>query len=225
MSRAIDAPSAGLAAASCPRTPVIGGNVCLYNEGRRPDLPDARRRHGRRAARRTRVGRNAFAQRATQSRWWAPAAPALAASELAKLRGELEQGLPEPDIAAVAAACAAIREAVRAGSLSSVHDISDGGLACALAECAIGAGLGCRVDVAPLRERGCSPEEALFGEGSGGFLISGDRAGLEALGATLIGKVGGATIGIAAGDRSLTVGLDGAESAWRSLAERFGAAA
>ena len=92
-------------------------------------------------------------------------------------------GLPQPDIAAVAAACATVRDAVRAGKLASAHDISDGGLACALAESAIGAGLGCRVDVQPLRERGCSPEEALFGEGSGGFLLSGERAALEALGA------------------------------------------
>ena len=206
--------------------PVVGGNVSLYNEGPEGpiyptpvvgmvgELPDP-----------TRVAGSAFAREGDAIALVGPFAPTLAGSELAKLRGELEQGLPQPDIAAVAAACAAVREAVRAGSLSSVHDISDGGLACALAECAIGAGLGCRVDVAPLRERGCSPEEALFGEGSGGFLISGDRAGLEALGATLIGKVGGATIEIAAGDRSLTVGLDGAESAWRSLAERFGAAA
>ena len=126
-------------------------------------------------------------------------------------------GLPQPDVAAVAAACATVRDAVRAGKLSSAHDISDGGLACALAESAIAGGIGCRVDLQPLRERGCSPEEALFGEGTGGFLLSGDRAALEELGATLIGEVGGSTIEIAAGDRSLTVGLGTAESAWRSL--------
>ncbi len=33
----------------------------------------------------------------------------------------------------------------------------------------------------------------------------------------MIGEVGGTTIEIAAGDRSIIVGLDGAESAWRSL--------
>ena len=69
----------------------------------------------------------------------------------------------------------------------------------------------------PLRERGCSPEEALFGEGSGGFLVSGERAALESLGAVYLGEVGGTTIEIAAGDRSLVVGLGTAESAWRSL--------
>jgi phosphoribosylformylglycinamidine synthase subunit PurL len=146
-----------------------------------------------------------------------PFEPSLAGSELAKQRGELGAGLPQPDVAAVAAACEAVRAAVRAGKLASAHDVSDGGLACALAECAIGAGIGCQVDLQHLRERGCSPEEALFGEGSGGFLVSGERAILESLGATLLGTVGGTEIEIAAGDRGLTIGLDAAEGAWRSL--------
>jgi phosphoribosylformylglycinamidine synthase len=72
-----------------------------------------------------------------------PFEPSLAGSELAKLRGELDTGLPRPDVAAVSAACTTVRDAVRAGKLSSAHDISDGGLACALAESAIAGGLGC----------------------------------------------------------------------------------
>ena len=143
-------------------------------------------------------------------------------SELAKLRGELEPGLPAPDLDAVVAACAVVRFAVREGRLASAHDISDGGLAVALAESAIAGGIGCRVDIQqPLRERGCQPEEALFGEGPGGFLVSGERAALEEIGATLLGEVAGATIEIAAGDRSLSVGLDEAERAWHSLGERL----
>ncbi len=146
-----------------------------------------------------------------------PFEPSLAGSELTKRRGELEMGLPQPDVAAVAAACATVRDAVRAGKLASVHDVSDGGLACAAAESAIAGGVGCRLNLEPLRERGCSPEEALFGEGAGGFLVSGDRAALEELGAALLGEVGGETVEIAAGDRSLAVSLADAVSAWRSL--------
>ncbi len=206
--------------------PVVGGNVSLYNEG--PDgpiyptpvigmvgeLPDPGR-----------VAASAFATAGDAIGLIGPFEPTLAGSQLAKQRGELEPGLPQPDLASVATACATVRKAVRAGRLSSAHDVSDGGLACALAECAIGAGLGCRVELATLRERGCSPEEALFGEGAGGFLVSGEGAALEDLGATLIGEVGGSTIEIAAGERSLTVDLAGAASAWRSLpaqAERDG---
>jgi phosphoribosylformylglycinamidine synthase subunit PurL len=198
--------------------PVVGGNVSLYNEGPEGpiyptpvvgmvgELPDA-------AA----AAPSAFARAGDAIALLGPFAPTLAGSELTKLRGGLEMGLPQPEIAAVAAACEAVREAVRAGGLSSAHDISDGGLACALAECAIGAGLGCRVDLQHLRERGCSPEEALFGEGSGGFLLSGDRAVLEQIGAVPLGEVGGEAIEIAAGDRSLGVGLEAAAEAWRSL--------
>jgi phosphoribosylformylglycinamidine synthase len=198
--------------------PVVGGNVSLYNEGPEGpiyptpvvamvgELPDPARACG-----------NAFAQEGEAIALLGPFEPTLAGAELTKLRGELAMGLPQPEIDVVAAACATVREAVRAGKLSSAHDISDGGLACALAESAIAGGVGCSIDLQPLRERGCSPEEALFGEGAGGFLLSGDRAVLEELGATLLGAVGGTTIEIAAGDRSLTVGLDGAESAWRSL--------
>ncbi len=203
--------------------PVVGGNVSLYNEGPQGpiyptpvigmvgELPDPGA-----------VAGSSFAAEGDAIGLVGPFTPILAGSELAKQRGALETGLPEPDIAAVAAACADIRDAVRAGRLASAHDISDGGLACALAECAIGGGIGCEVDVQPLRDRGCSPEEALFGEGSGGFLVSGERADLDALGAVHLGRVGGAAIEIAAGDRSIAVGLEAAERAWRSLAGRLG---
>jgi phosphoribosylformylglycinamidine synthase II len=203
--------------------PVVGGNVSLYNEGPEGpiyptpvvgmvgELPDP-----------ALAAPSAFAAEGDAIALLGPFEPSLEGSELAKQRGELDAGLPQPDVAAVAAACAAIRKAVRAGKIVSVHDVSDGGLACALAECAIGSGRGCQVDLQHLRERGCSPEEALFGEGAGGFLISGEREKLEALAgdgvAVLhLGKVGGGAIEIAAGDRSLAVALGDAASAWRSL--------
>jgi len=154
-----------------------------------------------------------------------PFTPTMHGSEIAKQRGELELGLPIPRLEAVAAACATLRDAVRAGRVASAHDVSDGGLATAIAECSIGAGIGCRADLQELREQGCSPEEALFGEGPGGFVLSGDRAELEALGARVIGEVGGTTIELAAGDRSLIVGVTDATEAWRSLDARAESAA
>jgi phosphoribosylformylglycinamidine synthase II len=215
----LDQAVSGLAAA-CEQlgVPIVGGNVSLYNEGPEGpiyptpvvgmvgELPDPARTCG-----------SAFLREGDAIGLLGPFEPNLAGSELAKLRGELGVGLPQPDVATVAAACATVRDAVRAGQVSSAHDISDGGLACALAESAIARGFGCRVDLQPLRERGCSPEEALFGEGPGGFLLSGEREALHALGATLIGEVGDSTIEIAAGDRSFTVGVGAAEGAWLSL--------
>jgi phosphoribosylformylglycinamidine synthase len=202
--------------------PVVGGNVSLYNEG--PDgpiyptpvvsmvgeLPDPSLAAG-----------SAFGRDGDAIGLLGPFEPNLAGSELAKQRGELGHGLPQPDIATVAAACAAVRDAVRAGRLASAHDVSDGGLAVALAESAIAAGRGCQVDLQHLRERGCTPEEALFGEGTGGFLLSGPRAELDALGAVHLGEVGGTTVEIAAGDRSLVAGLETLAGAWHSLASRL----
>lgn len=219
----LDRAVSGLAdACTALGVPVVGGNVSLYNEG--PDgpiyptpvvamvgeLPDP-----------VRVAGSAFVAAGDAIALLGPFSPTLAGSELAKQRGELDTGLPTPEVEKVANACAVVRDAVRAGKLASAHDVSDGGLACALAESAIGGGVGCRADLQPLRERGCSPEEALFGEGAGGFLLSGERSTLEDLGAVVIGEVGGTTIEIAAGDRSLVLGLGGAESAWRSLGERL----
>ena len=224
----LDRSTRGLAdACEALGVPVVGGNVSLYNEGPEGpiyptpvvgmvgELPEP----GAAAP-------SAFAAEGDAICLLGPFEPTLEGSELAKRRGELGPGLPQPDVAAVAAACAAVREAARAGALASAHDVSDGGLACALAECAIGSGLGCRVDLQHLRERGCSPEEALFGEGAGGFVLSGERVALEALAGDgvavlYLGQVGGATIEIAAGDRSLSLPLAEAEQAWRSLPSRL----
>jgi phosphoribosylformylglycinamidine synthase len=203
--------------------PVVGGNVSLYNEGPEGpiyptpvvgmvgELPNAARAVG-----------SGFAREGEAVALVGPFAPSLAGSELAKQRGELALGLPQPDVGATAAACEAVRDAARAGALSSAHDISDGGLACAVSECAIAGGIGCRVDLAPLLADGASPEEALFGEGAGGFVVSGEAAALEAIpGARPIGEVGGGEIEISAEETSLSVPVAAAAAAWSSLGERL----
>jgi phosphoribosylformylglycinamidine synthase len=217
----LDSAVTGLAdACETLRVPVVGGNVSLYNEGSEGpiyptpvigmvgELPDASAATG-----------SGFLRAGDAIAIVGPFSPSLQGSELAKLRGELDVGLPEPDAAAVAAACAAVRDAARAGDLSSAHDVSDGGLACALAESAIGGGVGCRVDLAPLLD-GRSAEQALFGEGRGGFVVSGRAEDLEALaaqagGGMLIGEVGGEEIELGGGE--IAVPLAEAERAWSSL--------
>jgi phosphoribosylformylglycinamidine synthase II len=202
--------------------PVVGGNVSLYNEtaegpiyptpvvGMVGELPDAAAVPGLALSEDDAIA------------LVGPFRPSLAGSELAKARGVLDPGLPEPDLGAVAAAQRVVREAVRAGTLSCVHDISDGGLACALAECAIAGGIGARVDLAPLVEAGASAEEALFGEGAGGFIVSGERTVLEGLdGAVIVGEAGGERLVLAAGDQALEADLAAAAAAWRSLPERL----
>jgi phosphoribosylformylglycinamidine synthase II len=196
------------------QAPIVGGNVSLYNEGASMgpiyptpvigmvgELPDVRV-----------AGRSGFARAGDAIALVGPFVPSLDASELAKLWGwELPDGLPAVDIDAVAKAQQIVREAVRAGTLSSAHDIAEGGLAVALAECCLGGGLGVHASLgeeffgAELadttgREAGGSgisldSAAALFGEGSGAFLVSGAEEALQALGAStpvrLLGSVGG----------------------------------
>jgi phosphoribosylformylglycinamidine synthase len=107
--------------------------------------------------------------------------------------------------------------------------VSDGGLACALAEMAIAAGVGMDVDLDPLVElRGGSGETNLFGEGPGGIVLAtGDaeallkRAEAAGVAAVNLGTVMGDRIEIAAAERDVSVALTDAERAWRSLAERI----
>ncbi len=203
--------------------PVVGGNVSLYNEGPEgPIYPTPVVGMVGELADPGGAAPSGFAGEGEAIALLGPFAPSLSGSELAKLRGELDTGLPRPEVAAVAAACGAVREAVRTGVLASAHDVSDGGLACALAEAAIGGGVGCRVDLQPLRDRGCSPVETLFGEGSGGFVVSGEREALESLAGDgvavlMLGEVGGEALKIVAGEGSVEVPLAEVERAWRSL--------
>ena len=171
--------------------PVVGGNVSLYNEG--PEgpiyptpvvgivgaLPDA-----------ARAGRLGFSAEGDvvaliAAKSWQPS---LAASELAKLRGRpIDEGeLPAADLGELSALHAAIRQGVRSGALRSAHDVAEGGLLVALAECCIAGGLGARV-------QSCVEPGSLFGEGPGAFVVSARREDLAPFGdaATVLGEVGG----------------------------------
>jgi phosphoribosylformylglycinamidine synthase len=160
--------------------PVTGGNVSLYNEGAGGPiyptpvigmvgrLPDARR-----------AGRLGFARDgdAIALAGW-DAAPSLAASELAKLWGEpLPDGLPAVDLGAARDVLEAVREAVRAGALSSCHDIAEGGFLVAVAESCLAGGVGATLDLGPSDD----PWRHLFGERAVGFVVSGPVEALDAL--------------------------------------------
>ena len=169
--------------------PVVGGNVSLYNEapsgpifptpvvGLVGALPDA-----------ARAGQLGFAVAGDAIALIGPFAPAPGGWELAKLRGEpLATELPPVDVAALRDAHALVRDAVRAGRVSSAHDIAEGGFAVALAECCLAGGLGARVRLPEGLE--------LFGEAPGtGFIVSGPAQALE--GMTIIGEVGGESLDI-----------------------------
>jgi phosphoribosylformylglycinamidine synthase len=176
-------------------------------------------------------------------------AGSLGASELHKLWGmALPDGLAPIDLGSVAATHAVIREAVRAGTLSSAHDIAEGGLAVALAECCLAGGIGAQIgltaaDVAAgvavpagVTVPAATPDGApgadtvdtwavLFGEGAGGFLVSGPEDVLLALGETIaakiIGTVGGDTLTISAPGCLIEVTVDEMTAANSTMAAMF----
>jgi phosphoribosylformylglycinamidine synthase II len=221
--------------------PIVGGNVSLYNEGATGPiyptpvigmvgrLPDARR-----------AGRLGFQRPGDHIALVGVLRPSLAASELAKLLGEpLPDGLPALDLDALLATQLAVRDAVREGLVASAHDVAEGGIAVALAECALAGGLGAQVELgedfweatatagtavdrvpasAPVAEHVLA---ALFGEGAGGFLVSGDADALR----TLAERVPTRVIGRVADDLlTIVEGGDGAgEMLSLTLAELAGA--
>ena len=167
--------------------PVVGGNVSLYNEaptgpifptpviGMVGSLPDAER-----------AGRLGFAAEGDAIAIVGTFAPANAGSELAKLRGEEISGpLPLLDERALRDAHELVRRLVRSGALHNAHDIAEGGLAVALAECCVAGAVGAQVRL----PEGLDP----FGEAPGrAFVVSGAEADLAQF--EVIGRVGGSEL-------------------------------
>jgi phosphoribosylformylglycinamidine synthase II len=209
--------------------PVVGGNVSLYNEGGGgPIYPTPIIGMVGLLADPERAAGSAFAIEGHAIALLGPFEPSLEGSELEKLRGALAGRLPEIDLALHARALARVREAVASGRLASAHDVSEGGLACALAECCIAGGVGARVDLAQLAER-AGPKAALFGEGAGGVIVSCPREALAEIGQIAgetplleLGETGGERLEIAAGADTLSLSVAYAANAFRhALADRF----
>ncbi len=183
--------------------PVVGGNVSLYNEapqgpiyptpviGMVGKLPDA-----------SKAGGLGFVREGDVIALVGAFEPSLAGSELAKLRGETPSGpLPSLYDGPARDAHSAVRDGVRSGALHSAHDIAEGGLAVALAECCLASGIGAEVELAEDFE--------LFGEAPGrAFVVSGPSEELARF--QVIGRVGGDSLEIAG---RLKVALSGLRAA------------
>ena len=164
--------------------PVVGGNVSLYNEAPTgPIFPTPVVGIVGKLPRAARAGRLGFAQEGDAIALVGPFEPSQVGSELSKLRGLPPVGeLPATDVGRIRVAHGTVRSRVRSGAFRSAHDVAEGGVAVALAECAVAGGLGATVDL----PKGLDP----FGEAPGrGFIVSGPREALA--GFVVIGEVGG----------------------------------
>lgn len=198
--------------------PVVGGNVSLYNEGTTGpiyptpviglvgEVPDTRS-----------TAPLGFATDGDAIAIVGDVQPQLALSELSKLRGEaLPDGLPEWDIPAIRSTIEAVRDAVRAGDLSSATDIAEGGFATAVAESALAGRRGAQITI-----DGDLPDAwaALFGEAPGLFVVSGPSESIDRLAKKThvlrLGTVGGDRVRISAHELQIDESLEDLGAAWR----------
>lgn len=78
------------------------------------------------------------------------------------------QVYPEETVPLYKAVTAAIEE----GIIESAHDISEGGIAVALAECALANGVGCEIDLGVIQKDTDERSALLFSESAGRFIVS-----------------------------------------------------
>jgi phosphoribosylformylglycinamidine synthase len=177
-------------------TPVVSGNVSLYNETERGAVYPT-----------PTVGMIGV----FEDVWWRATPdikregdavflvggfrPSLAGSEYLEISYGIVAGTPpSPDLAAEKATSDAVRRAVVAGVVDTAHDLAGGGLAVALAEMAVSGGIGAEVLLLP----GARQDVALFGESGGCVLVAVPEERIGELQKTLggvrysrIGRTGG----------------------------------
>ena len=174
------------AACSALDTPVTGGNVSLYNETRQPD-GSMQPIHPTPVVGMVGLVHDldhvcAMGWRQAGDAIWllgvpleageAPADPRLGlagSSYLERLHGAVTGRPPDIDLALERAVQGFLRQAIAAGLVASAHDLSDGGLAVAAAECCIAAGLGAELELPVGTPR---LDRLLFAEGGARVLVS-----------------------------------------------------
>jgi phosphoribosylformylglycinamidine synthase subunit PurL len=215
-------------AAACEalQTPVVSGNVSLYNDttgvsidptpviGMVGRIEDVNRRLTA-----------AFAQDGDAVFLVGPVDAELGGSEYQRLaHGTAEGPPPRLDLDLERRVQQAVREAAQQGLLRSAHDCADGGLAVALAECALSGGRGVRATVSEVEDpRGRPPSWVagiLFGETQSRFIVSLEKESRVQLRALLdqrgvpyreIGETGGSRIIV---EGAVDVSIDDARAAF-----------
>jgi phosphoribosylformylglycinamidine synthase len=147
--------------------PIIAGNVSLYNESKTGSIPpspiigclgkldDA-----------SKVVDASFKNAGSEILMIGNRRNELGGSVYYDLHGELGANLPEPDLGEVQAQIYAVIDLIDAGLVAASHDISDGGLAVALAEMTFENEIGLKVEV----DSNLPLTQILFSE-TGGFLL------------------------------------------------------
>jgi phosphoribosylformylglycinamidine synthase len=200
--------------------PVIGGNVSFYNESRGADIDPTPvagvvglidRLDGPVPAPRLAPGEHVIVLGDTRAE--------LGGSEWAAVHGWRGGMPPVADLGRARALHDLVRTLVIDRVVGGVHDVSDGGLAVALAEMAIAGACGASVSIAGLGD--LAPAALLFSESANRVVVSVDagRVG-EVLTRAVAAGVPASEIGVAEGDRiavagAVDIALTDATRAWR----------
>ena len=206
--------------------PVIGGNVSFYNESRGDDIDPTPVAGVLGLIDELRAAPPVVTlHRGDDIVVLGDVRPELGGSEWAAVVHGLNGGAPPAaDLERARALHALVASLVDDRTVNGVHDVSDGGLAVAVAEMAIAGGVGARVE---LTFDGCTPAEACFAEPASVVVCSVDpEESAAVLGEAAAAGVPARVVGSAAGDRlvasgAFDVALADAASAWRDTLPRL----
>jgi phosphoribosylformylglycinamidine synthase len=204
--------------------PVVSGNVSLYNETNGVAIPPTPAIGGVGLV--DDIGRTAtLAFKAAGEAILLVGAPPSSGAHLGQsvwlrdIAGREDGPPPAVDLAHEKRTGDFVRGLIRDGLVTAVHDLSDGGLAVALAEMAMASGLGATVDPATAGE----PVAAFFGEDQGRYLLTAEAAHLPAIrdrartagvSAVSIGTTGGPDLKLGAARAISVAALAEAHEGW-----------
>jgi phosphoribosylformylglycinamidine synthase II len=207
--------------------PIVSGNVSLYNETNgRGILPTPAIGGVGLIDDWSKMARIRFA--APGERILLVGAPATWGSHLGQtiylrdIHGRRDGSAPPVDLAQEKIAGDFVRAMIRAGALTAVHDVSDGGLAVALAEMAMASGIGADVQL-PVD---MDPIPVWFGEDQGRYLVTisdadpglvrdiQDEAAELGLAAPWIGETGGTELKLGGARAVAVADLKAAHEGW-----------
>lgn len=156
-------------------TPIISGNVSLYNESKNGHVPPS--------AIICCIGKIDDSTKAVTTQFkkadhklylLGGRKNELGGSEYYRLHGHLGANVPKANFADAQKEIYTIVEAAAAGTIAAAHDISEGGLAVTVAEMALGGRgegvIGAEIDLANVPQKGLRPDIKLFSE-TGGFVV------------------------------------------------------
>jgi phosphoribosylformylglycinamidine synthase len=148
-------------------TPIIAGNVSFYNESKNGSIPPSpivsclgRINNVNKSLGMNFQSKNSFIYLIGERK------DELGGSAYYNLYDELGANVPKPDLEKVKNQIYALTDCIDSELILSCHDISDGGISCAIAEMTFANSIGCKVEIG-----GELPAETKLFSETGGFII------------------------------------------------------